>query len=69
MKPKSPKIMTCQTFKTKMFDLRDQWAADSNATSDPDELKDICAQFIVDMDNLITAAGGHPTDPPPRIRP
>ena len=67
---KKKKRMTPQQFLNKMSDLRDEWATDSNATSDPNELLDISEQFIVDMDNLLGAVlQNHPSPPPPRIRP
>lgn len=63
--------MSYTTFETKAIDLRDTWAAASNATPAPsqDDLIDICAQYIEGMEELIKElTGGNPLPPPPRIR-
>lgn len=70
MSKKHPTTMTDAQFKQAIFDLRDQWAKDSNnGTQTQNDLDGVCELFIGHLDVVITNAGGHPDPPAPRIRP
>lgn len=71
-KKKTPSTMalTPEQFQQKVFDLYDTWQDDSNqGTQTQSELSTIAEQFRDDLKDAIVDAGGHPKNPPPRIRP
>jgi len=49
--------------------MRDTWATDSNSTANQTRLFELGEIAIGDLDKLLSAGGGHPSPPQPRIRP
>ena len=61
--------MTYKEFAETVGELRDQWATDSNDTTNQTRLLELCEAVIVELDSALDAVGYHPDPPPPRVRP